>query len=158
MYLIFLHFRIPLLHFTSLITFQPPFLQILDFLLNSNSRHFTSVHLSHFSPLSCKYSISSSIRIPVTSLHFTYHISASFLQILDFLLNSNSRHFTSLITFQPPFLQILDFLLHSNSRHFTSLHFTYHSPDPLPNEARFGEEFSVCPYLCCTGRPWTRDL
>jgi len=43
MYLIFLHFRIPLLQFTSLTTFQPLFLQILNFLLTSNSPHFTSL-------------------------------------------------------------------------------------------------------------------
>jgi len=92
------------LPFTSLITFQPLFLEILYFLhtsksLNFSSLHFTSLHfpllntfltfslymldfpafqnsftslhLSHFSPFSWKYSISSSLRISFTSLHFT---------------------------------------------------------------------------------------
>ena len=77
MYLIFLHFRIPLLQFTSLVTLQP-----------------------------------------------------LFLQILDFLLTSNSPHFTSLITFLTRFLKNLGLV----------------------------RNLTVCPYLCCTGQPWTRDL
>ena len=78
------------LHFTSLVTFQLVFLQIPDFVHISKSLHFTSLntfltfslyildfptlqnpftslHLSHFSPFSWKYSISSPLRIPPTS-------------------------------------------------------------------------------------------
>ena len=96
----------PSLHFTSLITFQPLFLEIIYFLSTSKTLHFTSLHftslhftslhfpslktflafslyildfpalqnpltslhLSHFSLFSWKYSISSSLWIPFTSL------------------------------------------------------------------------------------------
>ena len=42
-YLIFLHFKIPSLHSTSFITFEILFLEILNFLLTSNSLHFISL-------------------------------------------------------------------------------------------------------------------
>ena len=94
--LIFSPLQFHSLHFT--VTFQPPFLEILDFppVLQIPLPHFTSVstfltfspyvpdfpalqnpftslHLSYFKPCSCKYSISSSLRIPFSSPHFTYH-------------------------------------------------------------------------------------
>ena len=82
------------LHFTPLITFQPLFLEILYFLRTSKSFHFislntfltcslytldfparqnpfVSLHLLHFSPLSWKFSISSSLWIPCSSFHFS---------------------------------------------------------------------------------------
>jgi hypothetical protein len=42
----------------------------------------------------------------------------------EVIWGNNYPHFTSLITFLPLFLEILDFLLTSNSLPFTSLHFT----------------------------------
>jgi hypothetical protein len=46
MHFIFQHYKIPSRHFTPFIKFQPPFLEILDFLLTSNSLHFTSLHFT----------------------------------------------------------------------------------------------------------------
>jgi hypothetical protein len=57
------------LHFTSINTFLTVFLYMLAFPALQNA--FTSLHLSHFSPFSWKYSISSSLLISFTSLHFT---------------------------------------------------------------------------------------
>jgi hypothetical protein len=60
-------------------------------------------------------------------IDFTSHselISLSSPHLADLHPTSNSLHFTSHNTFQPPFLEILDFLLTSKSLHFSSLHFT----------------------------------
>jgi hypothetical protein len=57
--------------FTSLNTILTFSLYVLDFPPLQNP--LTSLHSSHFSPFSWKCSISSSLRIPSTSLHFTYH-------------------------------------------------------------------------------------
>jgi len=156
-YPIFSSIRIP---FTSLhlSLSNSCFLEIPDFLLTSNSLHFTSLHVTS---LHLSLSSSSFLEIPdflltSNSLHFTYHFPTPvFLEIPDFLPTSNSLHFTSLITFQllffgntrfpshyefpslhlslsnSCFLEIPDFLLTSNSLHFTSLHFTYHFPTPV---------------------------
>ena len=159
--------KIPSLHFTSLIIFQPFLLEILDLLPTPKSLHFTSLHFTyhisspfpgntrfplhfelsslHFSSLHFTYFFSTPVlrntrfpphfeipSLPFTSLHFTsLNTFLPFsLYILDFPAIQNP--FTSLITFQSLFLQILYFLLTSNSLHFTSLHFTNHFPNPLP--------------------------
>ena len=99
--------RLNSLPFTSLINFQPPFLEILDFFHTLKSLHctslnrfltfslyildfpaihnpFTSLHISQFSPFSWKYSIFSSLQIPFTSIHFSSLITflTLFLKVL----------------------------------------------------------------------------
>ena len=63
------YFTIHSIHFTSLNTFLNLSLYILDFPALQNL--FTSLHLSHFSPLYWKCSISSVLHNPFISLHFT---------------------------------------------------------------------------------------
>ena len=81
------------LHFTSFITLQALFLEILDFFRTSKSLHFTSFHC--------------------TSLITLQNLS---LEILDFFRTSKSLHFTSL-----HFTSLHFTSLHYSSFHFTSL-------------------------------------
>jgi hypothetical protein len=74
--------KFPSLHLSALNTFLTS-LYILDFLALQNP--FTSLHLSHFSPCSWKYSTSSSLLIYFTSLitnfHFTYHTGMKHIKL-----------------------------------------------------------------------------
>ena len=76
-------FKFPSLHLSARDTFPIFSLYILDFPPLQNL--FISLHLSHFSPCSWKYSISSSLRIYFTSLittfHFTYYTSMKLIQL-----------------------------------------------------------------------------
>ena len=115
----------PYTHFTSYPALIPfPSLHLAD--LHPISAPFTSLRLSLFNSCTWKYSISSVLQSPFTSLNTFLTLS---LYILDFPALQNL--FTSLITFQPLFLEIRDFLLTSNS-----LHFTYCFPNPLPKGTR----------------------
>ena len=85
------------------------------------SLHFTSLHLPLCKPCSWKYSISSVIQNPFTSLHCTsLHFTALYFTALHFTYNfanpvlGNTRF--------PPYFKTP--LLHFTSLHFTSLHFT----------------------------------
>jgi hypothetical protein len=82
------------LHVTSLITFQPLFVEIFDFLCTSKSLHFTSLHFTslHFTSLH------------FTSLHFTsLHFTLSYPSVLIYLIFSHfkfaSLHLSNLIPF-----------------------------------------------------------
>jgi hypothetical protein len=89
----------------------------------SDSFHFTALII--FQPFSWKYSISPSLRIPFTSLHFTYHFTYHLTSLITSLHLSNFSPFSRKYSI-PSSLRIP----------FTSLHFTYHLPNPLPKGTR----------------------
>jgi hypothetical protein len=118
------HFPTPALGNTRF----PPYFKI-------PSLHFTSHHLSHFSPLSWKHSISSSLRILFTSLLFTYPFPTPVLGNTQFPPTKNpfsSLHLTSLhLSLSNPcsWKYSISSVLQNpfTSLHFTSLHLSHFS-------------------------------
>ena len=146
----------PYIHFTShpaLIPFPSPHLADL----HSTSLPFTSLHLSLSNPCSWKYSISSILQnhfpyhfltfspsiylifslFRISSLPFTYHISAPFPANTRFPPHFEipSLHFTyHFLTFSPSIYLIFPLFK-------ISLPFTYHISAPFPANTRISSSF-----------------
>ena len=128
--------------YTSHSTHPPPLIYFLSWHLADlhptstslplPSLHFTS--LITFNNFSSKYSISSVLQIPFTSLHFSYHFPNLLPLYTWFSRSSKSLRFTSPINLSAPFPGNTRFPHHFE---FLSFHFTYHFPHPLPKSARF---------------------
>ena len=125
----------PHFKFTSHITFQPLFLEILSFLRTSNSLHLASLTtFPTFSPFMLDFP---TLQIPFTSLITFLPL---ILETVHFLLTSNPLHFTY-HHLSAPYPGNSTFPPHFK---FPSLHFTYHFPNSLLKVAQFRGESLLC--------------